>query len=106
MGRKRRVELSPDAQRHLDAIQEWRQTAKREAGRLLRELTRCIRRLRSYPASSERRGEMLRSTVIHSYSVTYRVVYALQPGCVLVVGLVDTRAAEQMEQVARDWRPR
>lgn len=104
MGKRRRIDFSPDAQRHLDGIREWRKEAKREAGRLLRELKRCLRRLSAFPASSERRGETLRNTVIHSYSVTYHVVYALEPGSVVVVGLVDSRAAEQLEHVARRWR--
>lgn len=95
----RRVILLAPAQRDMDDIRAWRRTARKEAGRLLAEVLDCLRELRTPPDVGTAWGDGLRSRVVRSYRVTYRVVYRVTPHAVLVLGVVDTRAAEQLARL-------
>lgn len=100
MGSRRVILLAP-AQRDLDGIRAWRRTARKEATRLLSEVLACLRALRTPPDVGTDWGDGLRSSLVRSYRVTYRVVYQVTPRAVLVLGMADTRAAAQLARIAQ-----
>lgn len=95
--KRRRLVLLPGAQSDLAAIREELPFARKRTGRLLAAFRKWGRQVRAFPNSAEEWEGGRRIATVR----THRVVYRVTPTAILVVGVVDSRAAEQLRRLAR-----
>ena len=97
-----RVALDERAQADMEFIRRGRKFARKRTDKLLAEIRRVLLTLSRHPLSHERWGEGRRRATAIGHCIVYEAIPdETAPDTVLVVGVLDGRAAERLERLRR-----
>lgn len=97
-----KIAYDPGAQADLDFIRRGLPLARKRTKKLLAEIRRVLNTLSRHPLSHEQWGEGRRRATARGHCIIYELIPdETAPDTVLVVGVLDGRAAARLERLRR-----